>query len=154
MNNDNNLDLIIASGGNEYYGNDSNLLPRVYLNDGKGNLQRKFDAFHNIYTTQSCVIPYDFNGDGNVDLFIGGRVMPFHYGDTPQSYLLMNDGTGKFKDVTNEFAKELSNVGMVTNAVWFDIDKDGDKDLIISVEWGAIVAFINEHGHFSKAGIN
>ena len=73
------------------------------------------------------IAAYDFNGDGYVDLFIGGRVVPFHYGETPSSYLLMNDGTGKFKDVTNQYAKKLSNVGMVTNAIWYDIDKDGEK---------------------------
>jgi hypothetical protein len=150
VNNDNKIDLIVASGGNEYYGSDSNLLPRVYLNDGNGNLIRKADAFSNIYTTQSCVVPYDFNKDGYVDLFIGGRAIPFHYGDAPQSYLLMNYGTGKFKDVTNQFADGLLNIGMVTNAVWFDIDQDGDKDLIISLEWGGIIAFINDHGHFTK----
>ena len=159
VNNDNNPDLIIASGGNEYYGKDSNLLPRVYLNDGKaglndavgqGNLIRKQNAFSNIYSTQSCIVPYDFNNDGIIDLFIGGRVVPFHYGDIPSSYLLMNDGTGKFKDVTDQYAKGLSDIGMVTNAVWFDIDKDGDKDLILSLEWGSIVAFINDNGHFTK----
>ncbi len=150
VNNDGNLDLIIASGGNEYYGTDSNLLPRIYLNDGKGDLVRKSDAFSKIYTTQSTIIPCDFNNDSYVDLFIGGRAVPFHYGDIPQSYLLMNDGTGKFKDVTDQFAKGLKNVGMVTNAVWFDIDKNGYKDLIISLEWGGIVAFMNDHGHFTK----
>ena len=150
VNNDNNPDLVIASGGNEYYGTDSNLLPRVYLNDGKGNLGRKYDAFSNIYSTQSCVAPCDFNNDGKVDLFIGSGVIPFHYGDAPPSYLLMNDGTGKFKDVTNQFAKELSNVGIITNAVWYDIDKDGDKDLILSLEWDGIVAFMNNNGHFTK----
>jgi hypothetical protein len=150
VNNDNNPDLIVASGGNEYYRKDSNLLPRVYLNNGKGNLIRKHDAFSNIYTTQSCVIPNDFNNDGNVDLFIGSRVVSFHYGDVPQSYLLMNDGTGKFKDVTNQYANGLSNIGMVTNAVWYDIDKDGDKDLIVSLEWGGIVAFINDQNRFTK----
>ncbi len=136
VNNDKNPDLIIASGGNEYYGKDSNLLPRIYLNNGKGNLTRKRDAFSNIYATQSTVVPYDFNNDGYVDLFIGGRAVPFRYGETPASYLLMNDGTGGFKDVTNQYAKELANVGMITNAVWFDIDKDGDKDLIVSLDWG------------------
>jgi hypothetical protein len=150
VNNDKNPDLIIASGGNEYYGKDSNLLPRVYLNDGKGNLMRSRNAFSNIYATQSTVAPYDFNNDGYVDLFIGGRAVPFHYGETPASYLLMNDGAGHFKDVTNQFAKDLANVGMVTNAVWYDIDKDGDKDLIVSLEWGEIVAFINNNGHFIK----
>jgi len=150
VNNDNNPDLIIASGGNEYYGTDSNLLPRVYLNDGKGNLVKKRDAFTNIYAAQSSVAAYDFNGDGYTDLFIGGRVVPFHYGETPQSYLLMNDGSGKFKDVTTQYAKDLGTVGMVTNAVWYDIDKDGDKDLVLSLEWDGIIAFINDHGHFSK----
>jgi hypothetical protein len=83
VNNDNYPDLIIASGGNEYYGADSNLLPRVYLNDGTGKLTRKHDAFSNMYSTQSCVVPYDFNHDGKIDLFIGSRVIAFHYGDTP-----------------------------------------------------------------------
>lgn len=150
VNNDGNTDLIIASGGNEYYGTSINMLPRVYLNDGKGNLTKKEDAFSNIYTTQSCVVPYDFNNDGYIDLFIGGRAVPFHYGAVPPSFLLMNDGTGKFKDVTAAYAKELSKVGMVTNAVWYDIDKDGDKDLILSLEWDGIVAFINNKGHFTK----
>ncbi len=150
VNNDKKPDLIIASGGNEYYGNDSNMLPRVYLNDGKGNLSRKNDAFTNVYAVQSCVAACDFNHDGNVDIFIGARAVPFHYGETPQSYLLMNDGTGKFKDVTNQLAQGLSNIGMVTNAIWFDIDKDGDKDLIISMEWSGIIAFINNNGHFTK----
>ncbi|HEX5150693.1 MAG TPA: VCBS repeat-containing protein [Parafilimonas sp.] len=153
VNNDNNPDLVIASGGNEYYTADSVLLPRVYLNDARGNLLPKKDAFSNIYSTQSCIVPYDFNNDGKLDLFIGSRVVTYHYGDVPQSYLLMNDGTGKFKDVTDQYAKELSNVGMVTNAIWYDIDKDGDKDLIVSLEWDGIVAFINEKGHFTKRNV-
>ncbi len=67
-----------------------------------------------------------------------------------RSYLLQNDGTGKFKDVTSIYAKDLANVGFVTQAIWFDIDKDGDKDLLVSLEWGGIVAFINNNGKFSK----
>ena len=62
-------------------------------------------------------MPYDFNGDGFIDLFIGGRAVPWQYGQIPQSYLLQNDGTGKFTDVTDKYAKDLSNVGLVTNAV-------------------------------------
>jgi hypothetical protein len=96
VNGDKYPDLVIASGGNEYYGNDEHLLPRVYLNDGKGNLSRKTDAFSNEYMTASCVAPCDINGDGHIDLFIGGRAVPWHYGEIPQSYLLMNDGSGKF----------------------------------------------------------
>ena len=150
VNNDGNLDLVIASGGNEYYGKDAHLLPRVYLNDGKANFKKLEGAFNNIYVTQSCIVPFDFNGDGFVDLFIGGRVVPWEYGKTPQSYLLQNDGTGKFVDVTEKYAKELANIGMVTNALWFDINKDGQKDLIVSCEWGGIYAFINNKGSFTK----
>jgi hypothetical protein len=150
VNNDGNVDLVIASGGNEYYGQDEHLLPRVFLNDGKGNFKKKEGAFTNLYETYSCVLPYDFNGDGYVDLFLGGRVVPWEYGQVPHSHLLQNDGTGKFVDVTEQRAKELSEVGMVTNGVWFDIDKDGDKDLLVCSEWGGIDCFINNHGKFNE----
>ena len=150
VNNDGNIDLIVATGGNEYYGNDEHLLPRVYLNDGKANFKRVQGAFNNIFVTASCVAVNDFNGDGFVDLFVGGRVVPWNYGEIPNSYLLQNDGTGKFIDVTDKYANGLSKIGMVTNAVWYDIDKDNHKDLIISCEWGGITAFINRNGKFIK----
>ena len=90
------------------------------------------------------------NGDGFVDLFIGGRSVPWEYGKTPKSYLLQNDGTGKFIDVTEKYSKELGNIGMVTQALWFDINKDGQKDLIVCCEWGGITAFINNKNSFTK----
>ncbi|MEP6615368.1 MAG: VCBS repeat-containing protein [Ginsengibacter sp.] len=150
VNNDGNLDLVAASGGNEYYGNDTHNTPRIYLNDGKGNFTRLNNAFTNLFLTASSIVPYDFNGDGYVDLFIGGRAVPWEYGQVPQSYLLLNDKTGRFKDVTAQYSDELSKVGFVTQAMWFDIDKDGDKDLLLSLEWGGIVAFINENRKFTK----
>jgi len=151
VNNDSFVDLVVASGGNEYYGNSEFLLPRVYLNDGKGNLSRLIDAFEkNVLLTASCVVPYDFNNDGYIDLFIGGRAVPNEYGTIPRSYLLKNDGKGKFTDVTDQYSKELSKVGFVKHAVWCDLDKDGDKDLILSLEWDGIVAFVNENGKFEK----
>ena len=151
VNNDSFNDLIIASGGNEYYGNSEFLLPRVYLNDGKGNLQKLADAFDkSIMLTASCVTPYDFTGDGFIDLFIGGRAVPNEYGTIPRSYLLKNDGKGKFIDVTDQYNKELSKVGFVKGAVWSDMDKDGDSDLVLSLEWDGIVAFVNEKGKFEK----
>jgi len=150
VNNDGFLDLVIASGGNEFFGQEESLLPRVYLNDGKANFSKLTNAFENIFVTQSTIIPYDFNGDGFVDLFIGGRSVPFAYGQLPNSYLLQNDGKGHFKDVTSMIAKELSGIGMVTQAIWFDIDKDGDKDLLICSEWGGIDAFINTKGNFNR----
>jgi enediyne biosynthesis protein E4 len=153
VNNDGNIDLVIASGGNEYYGDDPHLLPRVYLNDGKANFRRSENAFSNLYETFSCVVPYDFNGDGFMDLFIGGRSVPSQYGVIPHSHLLQNDGTGKFSDVTEKYAKGLSQIGMVTQAIWFDIDKDGDKDLVVCCEWGGIDVFINNRGNFIKKSL-
>ncbi|HSC39295.1 MAG TPA: VCBS repeat-containing protein, partial [Chitinophagaceae bacterium] len=150
VNNDGNIDLVVASGGNEYYGHDEYLTPRVYLNDGRGHLERKEKAFDSLYMTASCVAPCDFNGDGYIDLFIGGRDVPWEYGQSPRSYLLQNDGTGKFTDVTAARAKELVYTGFVTQALWFDLDKDGDKDLLVCTEWGGIYAYINNKGSFTK----
>ncbi|HTM92447.1 MAG TPA: VCBS repeat-containing protein, partial [Flavisolibacter sp.] len=79
--------------------------------------------------------------------------VPWEYGQIPHSYLLQNDGTGKFIDVTEKYAKELSQIGMVTNAVWFDIDKDGDKDLLLCCEWGGVDCFINNNGQFTRKTI-
>jgi len=150
INNDGFPDLVVASGGNEFYGKDHYLAPRIYLNDGKADFHKLNDPFDNLFVNASCVIPYDFNGDGKMDLFIGGRSVPGNYGEIPQSYLLENEGNGKFKDVTEKYAKGLSHAGFVTSALWFDIDKDGDQDLILTLEWGGIVAFINDHGTFHK----
>jgi enediyne biosynthesis protein E4 len=150
VNNDGNLDLVVATGGNEYYGNDEHLLPRVYLNDGKAHLTKLQGAFTNLFATFSCIVPSDFNGDGKVDLFLGGRALSWAYGEIPPSYLLQNDGTGRFVDVTKKYAPELATEGMVTQAIWYDIDGDGDKDLIVCCEWGGIDAFINNKGYFTK----
>ncbi|MBS1511292.1 MAG: VCBS repeat-containing protein [Bacteroidetes bacterium] len=154
VNKDGNPDLVIASGGNEYYGQDEKLKPRVYLNDGKAHFKKLEHAFGDIFVTQSCVVPFDFNGDGYIDLFLGGRVVPWEYGKTPPSYLLLNDGTGKFKDVTAQYAKDLATEGMVTNAQWVDMDKDGKKDLLVCNEWGGIDVFLNNSTSFTKKTIS
>jgi hypothetical protein len=143
-------DLVIASGGNEFYGPDPHLSPRVYLNDGKGNFIRKPNAFDSIYVNASSIATTDLNGDGFPDLFIGGRSVPYNYGEIPRSYLLMNDGTGHFTDVTQKYCPELAHIGFVTKAIWFDLDKDGQKDLILSLEWGGIIAFLHHNGSFTK----
>src|SRR5690606_30219598 len=150
VNNDGHIDLIVASGGNEYYGKDPHLLPRLYLNNGKGEFEKKADAFNGIYVTTSTVRAGDFNNDGNIDLFIGGRAVPWEYGETPRSFLLQNDGSGKFTDVTEKYAKDLATIGMVTSAAWTDLDNDRDEDLVVSCEWGGIEAFINDSGQFSR----
>jgi enediyne biosynthesis protein E4 len=150
INNDGNPDLVVASGGNEYFGRDTALTPRIYLNDGKGNLKKMPHPFDNLFVNASCVVAYDFNGDGFMDLFVGGRSVPREYGETPRSYLLQNDGKGKFTDVTDKYAQGLSHVGFVTRALWFDLDKNGEKDLILSLEWGGIIAFMNHKGTLTE----
>jgi hypothetical protein len=150
VNKDGATDLVIASGGNEYYGEDAHLLPLLYLNDGKGNLTRKVDAFAAIYTTQSKIVADDINGDGHIDLFIAGRVEPWKYGVAPRSYLLQNDGTGKFKDVTSTYSTDLLNPGMITDAQFVDINKDGTKDLLLSAAWGTIDVFIKSGNKYTK----
>jgi len=122
----------------------------LYLNDGKGNLSRKVDAFTAIYSTQSKIVADDINGDGHIDLFIAGRVAPWKYGVAPRSYLLQNDGTGKFKDVTSSYSAALLNPGMVSDAHFVDLNKDGKKDLLLSSAWGTIDAFIKNGNSYAK----
>ncbi|HVW62863.1 MAG TPA: FG-GAP-like repeat-containing protein, partial [Puia sp.] len=150
VNHDGNTDLVVASGGNEFYGKDTMLTPRVYLGNGKGGFSKLPHAFDNIYVNASCIVPIDLDGDGHIDLFVGGRSVPFDYGKTPDSYLLLNDGQGHFKDVTDSYAKGLRHIGFVTRALWFDLDKDGRKDLLLSLEWGGIVAFLNKQNGFEQ----
>lgn len=146
VNNDGNKDLIVVSGGNEFFGTDPHLLPRVYLNDGKANFTKLDNAFPGLYYTFSCIAVNDFNGDGFPDIFLGGRTVPWNYGDMPQSYLLKNDGTGRFTDVTATVAPSLSKPGMVTGASWSDINNDKVPDLVVCFEWGGITAWINQQG--------
>ena len=150
VNNDGFPDLVIANGGNEFYGNDEQLRPRIYFNDGKGIFTRDETAFDSLYVNATYHVSLDFNGDGYPDLFIGGRSVPFNYGQIPRSYLLLNNGKGKIYRCNRSSGSRPSHIGFVTNAIWFDINQDGQKDLIVSLEWGGIVAFINHKGSFEK----
>ncbi len=150
LNKDGHVDLVVATGGNEFSNHSVYQMPRVYLNDGKGNLTVKTDAFSNIYATASSVVPMDIDKDGNMDLFIGGRAVPLNYGEIPKSYLLRNDGTGRFIDVTGKYSKELATIGYVKNARLVDLDKDGDQDLLLALEWDGICLMRNDGGKFTK----
>ncbi len=147
-NGDGHADLYVVSGGNEFEKDDPALQDRLYLNDGHGHFHRDSLALPRLSESGSCVVPGDWNGDGHVDLFVGRRVVARHYGLTPRSYLLENDGTGDFRDVTLEKAPGLAEVGMVTAAAWVDYDHDGRLDLIVVGEWMPIRVFHQEDGRF------
>lgn len=134
VNNDGGLDILVVSGGQEWLEDTEYLKPRLYLNDGSGSFRLDPDAFPEIYIHGSCIEAYDFDKDGNVDLFIGGRIEAGKYGVSPRSYLLRNDGRGKFIDVS-QVALPKSKLGMITDACWHDVNADGLVDLIIVGEW-------------------
>ncbi|HEY5919197.1 MAG TPA: VCBS repeat-containing protein, partial [Chryseolinea sp.] len=130
------LDLIVVSGGQEYRTNEKNLYPRLYLNDGHGSFVRPSKNLPPIAINASCVKPADIDGDGDVDLFIGARVVPGQYGVDPQSRLLINNGLGEFKDETSRLrSKNNGELGMVTDAIWIDIDHNDRVDLMVVGEW-------------------
>jgi hypothetical protein len=139
-------DLFVCSGGYATFMPEDPLLQsRLYLNDGKGNFT-KSAGLPKMITSTSCVRVADINGDTKPDLFVGGRVIPGRYPETPRSYILMNDGTGKFSDQTTKFSAELANIGMVTDAAWTDLNGDKKPDLIVVGEWMPVTAFINSNG--------
>ena len=149
LENDGDLDLVIAAGGNEFRGKDEPMKQRAYLNDGKGNFSR-VDPFPELFLTASCVLPADFNGDGLTDFFFGGRSIPWKYGLTPNSYLMQNMGNGKFADVTQSLAPRLQDAGLVKNGMWTDLDRDGDQDLLLALEWEPLTVFLNTGGKLEK----
>ncbi|HUX84413.1 MAG TPA: VCBS repeat-containing protein, partial [Chitinophagaceae bacterium] len=144
VNHDGKPDLVVASGGDEHDPGSPLLMPRLYLNDGKGHFTRSRDAFpSSVSTNASCIRAVYLNGDGMPDLFLGGRDIPGSYGMDPRSYLLVNDGKGHFSDRTEAIAPGLGRVGMVTDACWSDVDGDGKPDLVVVGEWMGITIFRN-----------
>jgi hypothetical protein len=141
---DDDMDLYVAGGGFEFNENDAALQDRLYLNNGKGNFIKKENALPLILTTKGCVKAGDIDGDGDMDLFVGGRVVPGKYPVSPESYLLLNDGKGNFTNATGIIAPALKNIGMVTDALWMDINKDGKNDLIVVGEWMPVKVFIGD----------
>ena len=144
---DGDLDLYVASGGNEFSNTSVALLDRLYLNDGRGNFVKSPQTLPSgKFESTSCVRASDYDADGDMDLFVGIRMIPTIYGIPTNGYLLENDGKGSFTNVTEEKAPELLDLGMYTDAIWNDLDGDGDQDLITIGEWMPINVFINEHG--------
>ena len=143
---DGDLDLYVVSGGSEYARQAPGLMDRLYLNDGRGTLTRSSGRIPRIVTSGACVAAADYDGDGDIDLFVGGRVEPWRYGIDPQSVLLQNDGTGRFTDVTAQVAPALAHIGLVTDAAWGDYDRDGRTDLVVVGEWMPVTLFRNTGG--------
>ncbi len=139
------LDLYVVSGGNEHLANDLLYQDRIYFNDGKGLFSRDENVLPKFYTSGAVVKAHDIDGDGYLDLFVGARVTPGRCPETPQSYLLKNH-KGTFKEVTSQWSNGLSNIGMVTDAAFADLDNDGVDELVVAGEWMpiSIFKFINQ----------
>jgi enediyne biosynthesis protein E4 len=145
-------DLYVASGGNEFPSSSSALTDRLYINDGKGNFSKNGQILPaGKYESTSCVKPGDFDGDGDIDLFVGIRLQPFAYGVPVNGYLLENDGHGNLTDITKKRAPGLLKIGMITDMAWADIDNDGDQDMVIVGDWMPVKIFVNDHGSFTDA---
>jgi hypothetical protein len=143
---DGDQDLYVTSGGYEFTTDDAALKDRIYLNNGKGIFEKAVNALPDIRASKSCVRPNDIDQDGDLDLFVGGRLVPGRYPEAPRSFILLNDGKGNFSNATNEIAAEVDSMGMVTDACWTDINMDGKKDLVVVGEWMPIRFFVNEQG--------
>lgn len=143
---DKDLDLYVVSGGyNDYEAGSKALNDRVYINDGAGKFALSTGLLPDMMPSKSCVTAADFDHDDDLDLFVGGRVIPGQYPVTPESYLLLNDD-GRFENVTSSLAADLTSIGMVSDAKWIDVDNDGWKDLVVMGEFMTVEIFINKQG--------
>ncbi|MDI1304268.1 MAG: VCBS repeat-containing protein [bacterium] len=133
---DGDQDLLVGSGGNEKE-DQANYKNRLYLNNGKGIFIKSKTIIPTTNTNVSVIAPNDFDNDGDMDVFIGSRSVPGIYGVDPKQLLLENDGKGNFSNATDKKVFKGNELGMITDAVWEDIDNDGKKDLIIVGDWMA-----------------
>jgi len=145
-NGDGTLDLYVVTGGTEFSEFAPALEDRLYLNDGRGNLRKAPVAALPMTNSGSRAAAADFDGDGDIDIFVGGRSVPGRYGLNPESSLLTNDGKGHFTVVAEKAAPGLAHIGMVTDALWRDVDADGRPDLVIVGEWMPITIYRNMGG--------
>ncbi len=144
---DKDLDLIVATGGHEFDDGDEELEDRLYLNNGKGLFTRVRNGLPAGNHSRSRIAAADIDGDGDLDVFIGGRVVPGQFPTIPVSTLYRND-KGTFVDITESAAPGLLRVGLTTHAIWADIDNDKDPDLVVVGEWMSPRIWRNTKGKF------
>ena len=150
IDNDNDLDLIVGSGGNFQ---NARTGVRAYLNNGDGSFQN-YQILARTNTNVSTIAANDFDNDGHIDLFVGSLNVVGTYGVNPESMLLENEGNGQFKNITSSIAPELRQVGMVTDAIWQDIDGDNKEDLIVVGEWMSPKIFKNSGNSIKELKTN
>ncbi len=151
---DGDQDLYVVSGGNAFRENAREYQDRLYLlksfSNGKPVYERRETALPGIYAMGSCVKSADYDNDGDLDLFVGSRAVPLQYGLPAASFILENDGKGKFTDVTSRISPRLSNIGMVTDAQWVDVDNDDDLDLVVVGDWMPVTLFKNNGANLER----
>ena len=157
---DNDQDIFITSGGYEREGNSASYADKFFVNDGTGHFINDTTAFPKNYASKSCVRASDYDHDGDLDLFIAGRVDPWKYPMSVSSFIYRNDskkGKVKFTDVTKSVAPGLEKIGLTCDALFTDFDNDGWQDLLLTGEWMPIMSFKNEKGKFvdvtKKSGV-
>lgn len=148
---DDDLDLYVASGGYEFNERDPALQDRLYINDGSGVFLKKENGLPQALISKGCVKTADIDMDGDLDIFVGGRLVPGKYPVAPDSKMFLNDGKGNFSDVTVALAPDLQKLGLVTDAIWMDVNNDEFLDLMVVGEWMPVKIFINQKGKFVDA---
>ncbi|HZI54662.1 MAG TPA: VCBS repeat-containing protein, partial [Chitinophagaceae bacterium] len=146
--NDGDQDLYVVSGGYGFNEGANELQDRLYVNT-KGKFNKSIQSLPSESLSGSCVRVADIDNDGDADLFVGSRVVPGKYPESPQSLLLLNDGKGQFTNAPAAMRAALDSLGMVTDAAWIDVDNDGWKDLIVCGEWMKLYLFSNKNGKFT-----
>jgi hypothetical protein len=150
---DGDSDLYITSGGQNL--KDQTLIQdRLYLNNSRGSFTRPDSNLPNLKSSNSCVSSADIDLDGDLDLFVGGQIIPGNYPLPPRSYILENNGSGIFTDITKEICEDLTNPGLVSDALFTDLDQDGIPDLVLVGEWMKIMVYLNKNGRFIESEFN